>query len=269
MFRSKTNLLISILSCVLLGIIALGMVGVILQVFTPYKPSEWFTKDELIATNEEEMETLLIEENVGKTVHYTGETVNEVALPFNVGDTINSAYFDSDFDVLAFLQSIDYEQGVDFDYDGEPAKFVVLVATNDYKIEDFAKIDDPEKLTYAIEKGALLLAFHCGLEEKGSQLDYYFLSSFTDDPYFAYMLINGTIKDYYSPFPEGFNGGTIDDGKSFVISDINPILTSGEHLFLGVEDGQYGESKVVFEHDAYYIVEQDDDGTLRFVAKNK
>ena len=158
MYRSRKNLIASIVSCVLLGVLALGMIGVILQVFTPYKPSEWFTKDELVATNEEEMETLLTEENVGKTVHYTGETVNEVALPFNVGDTINSAYFDSDFDVLAFLQSIDYEQGVDFDYDGEPAKFVVLVTTNDYKIEDFAKIDDPEKLTYAIEKGALLLA---------------------------------------------------------------------------------------------------------------
>lgn len=269
MYRSRKNLIASVVSCVLLGVLALGMIGVILQVFTPYKPSEWFTKDELVATNEEEMKAFLVEENVGKTVHYTGDTVKEVTLPFAVGDTISSAYFDSDMDMLAFLQSIDYEQGVDVDYDGEPAKFVVLVATNGYEIEDFATITDEENLATAIQEGALLLAFHCGLESEGQQFDYYFIASFTDDPYFAYVLTNGVVKDYYTPFPEGFNGGTIDDGKSFEISDINPILMSGEHLFLGVENGEYGESKVQYEYDCFYIIEQAEDGELRYVAKNK
>jgi hypothetical protein len=113
---------------------------------------------------------------------------------------------------------------------------------------------------YLYKEGALLLAFHCGVESEGQQFDYYFIASFTDDPYFAYALTNGVVNDYYTPFPEGFNGGTIDDGKSFEISDINPILMSGEHLFLGIENGEYGESKVQYEPDNYYTIVANEDG---------
>ena len=100
-FRVALTIVSSILCAVLLG-------GVIASVVTKTTPLDWFKKDDvivdepiveevlpLVASNEEEMNSLLVEENVGRTVTYTGEDVWTKGSPFVVGEEISVLYFNT------------------------------------------------------------------------------------------------------------------------------------------------------------------------------
>ena len=82
--------------------------GIVAAVVTNKSPYEWFKKDDviidepvveevlpLVASNEEEMNALLIEENVGRIVTYTGEDVWRKGSPFVVGEEISVLYFNT------------------------------------------------------------------------------------------------------------------------------------------------------------------------------
>lgn len=269
MTRNKTTI-VTIVTCVLIGILALGMLGVILQLFTPYKPSEWFNK-ELVATTEEEMNELLTEENIGKSVKYTGETVKKVQLPYAVGDEITSVYFDTEFDLGAFVQNLDWENASfkDLEFERELTMDIMcLVGTLNYEnkgFDDYTSYDEyPEEIT----KSMLLWVMRvCGLEgpDDIGVCDMYAISARNDDPYFTFAVQDGEVIFVESYLPEGFNGGPLDNGKSFVIDYINPALMQEDALFLGVEDGKYGTVETVFEKDQVYTIEKAEDGTLAYV----
>ena len=100
-FRVALTIVSSILCAVLLG-------GVIASIVTKTTPLDWFKKDDvivdepiveevlpLVATTEEEMNALLVEENVGRTVTYTGENVWTKGSPFVVGEEISVLYFNT------------------------------------------------------------------------------------------------------------------------------------------------------------------------------
>lgn len=102
------NKIVSVVSMILSLLLVFGLVAAVLQVFTPYKPSDWFKKGDvvvdepvveevlpLVATTEEEMNSLLIEENVGRIVTYTGEDVWTKGSPFVVGEEIFVLYFNT------------------------------------------------------------------------------------------------------------------------------------------------------------------------------
>lgn len=273
MTRNKTTI-VTIVTCVLIGILALGMLGVILQLFTPYKPSEWFNK-ELVATTEEEMNELLTEENIGKSVKYTGETVKKVELPYAVGDEITSVYFDTEFDFGTFVQNLDWEnahvKGLDFE--STTADVICLVGTINYdgKGYDDYIAEGIESPSDDMMKSMLLWVMKVHEYDTGDDAfgvcDIYMIHSREEDtPYFGiYVDTDGELIDVYCSLPEGFNGGPLADGDSFVIDYIHPAMMEEGNLFLGVEDGKYGTVETVFEKDQVYTIEKAEDGTLAYV----
>lgn len=264
MTRNKTTI-VTIVTCVLIGILALGMLGVILQLFTPYKPSEWFNK-ELVATTEEEMNELLTEENIGKSVKYTGETVKKVELPYAVGDVLNEVYFDEDFDFGSFLNNLDWDNPtVSYREETSGTDIIILATTGDVEISDFTLEMFEEDQPQIIKENALLFAMRGWCVEGDNSYCNYIICSFMDEAYFTYEYENGELVGQDSLFPEGFNGGVIDDGKSFEITYLNPIMMQEDALFLGVEDGKYGTVETVFEKDQVYTIEKAEDGTLAYV----
>ena len=271
MTRNKTTI-VTIVTCVLIGILALGMLGVILQLFTPYKPSEWFNK-ELVATTEEEMNELLTEENIGKSVKYTGETVKKVELPYAVGDEITSVYFDTEFDLGTFLQNLDWEnahvKGLDFE--NTTADVICLVGTLNFEgkgYDDYIE-EGIESPSDDMMKSMLLWVLKVNEYDDGETGPvniYYIHSREEDSPYFGYIFdLEGELVHSMTTLPEGFNGGPLDNGNSFVIDYINPALMQEDALFLGVENGKYGAVETVFEKDQVYTIEKAEDGTLAYV----
>ena len=82
--------------------------GIVAAVVTNKSPYEWFKKDDviidepvveevlpLVASTEKEMNSLLVEENVGRIVTYTGEDVWTKGSPFVVGEEISVLYFNT------------------------------------------------------------------------------------------------------------------------------------------------------------------------------
>ena len=103
MRSSKLRNAILVISTILVFVLLGGFVA---SIVTETPPNEWFKKDDviidepiveevlpLVASNEEEMNALLIEENVGRTVTYTGEDVWTKGSPFVVGEEISVLYF--------------------------------------------------------------------------------------------------------------------------------------------------------------------------------
>ena len=109
--RLALLIIVSIMTVVFLS-------GVVAAIVTDKSPYEWFKKDDvivdepivdepvvdepvveevlpLVASNEEEMNALLVEENVGRTVTYTGENVWTKGSPFVVGEEISVLYFNT------------------------------------------------------------------------------------------------------------------------------------------------------------------------------
>ena len=134
-FRVALTIVSSILCVVLLG-------GVIASVVTKTTPLDWFKKDDAIvdvpvvdepvveevlpfvATTEEEMNALLIEENVGRTVTYTGETIKNVELPFEIGDFLGGVYLDTSVNIDDWLLGLCDETAHYSLYDSESGKCV-------------------------------------------------------------------------------------------------------------------------------------------------
>ena len=272
MAKNKSNTVITIVTCILLCVLALGMLGVILQVFTPYKPTEWFEK-ELVATTEDEMSALLVEENVGKSVRYTGETVNEVVLPISVGDPIDSIYIDTTADITTFLINLDWKNAninyseVDGDYSYGIDVFILAI-TGDAEISDFTddvfEYDSPE----IIREHALLWVYREWGEssETGEREEYIHIRTFLDETeYYNIEILNGEVEVVESMFNEIFNGGKFANGNSFEITYLNPVLMSEDCLFIGVENGEYGSVNPVYVKDTLYTIEKAEDGTIHFV----
>ena len=267
---SKTASAIALGITLTLVLVLLG--GLMASVITKTSPADWFNK-ELVATTEEEMNELLTEENIGKSVKYTGETVERVELPYAVGDEITSVYFDTEFDLGAFVQNLDWEnahvKGLDFE--NTTADVICLVGTLNYEgkgYDDYIE-EGIESPSDDMMKSMLLWVLKVNEYDDGENGPvniYYIHSREEDSPYFAYMFdLEGELLNSMSFLPEGFNGGPLDNGKSFVIDYINPALMQEDALFLGVEDGKYGTVETVFEKDQVYTIEKAEDGTLAYV----
>ena len=119
MRSSKLRNAILVISTILVFVLLGGFVA---SIVTETPPNEWFKKDDviidepvveevlpLIASNEEEMNALLTEENVGRTVTYTGETIKNVDLPVAVGDTITHLCMDTSVDIKDWVLGLDWE----------------------------------------------------------------------------------------------------------------------------------------------------------------
>ena len=96
--------------------------GVVAAIVTDKSPYEWFKKDDviidepvveevlpLVASNEEEMNSLLVEENVGRIVTYTGKTIKNVELPFSVGDSLSNFCLDTSLNLDEYILSLDWD----------------------------------------------------------------------------------------------------------------------------------------------------------------
>ena len=260
---SKTASAIALGITLTLVLVLLG--GLMASVITKTSPADWFNK-ELVATTEEEMNELLTEENIDKSVKYTGETVKKVELPYAVGDVLNEVYFDEDFDFCSFLNNLDWDNStVSYREETGGTDIIILATTGDVEISDFTLEMFEEDEPQIIKENALLFAMRGWCEDGDYSYCCYSICSFMDEAYFSYEYENGELIKQDSLFPEGFNGGVIDDGKSFEITYLNPIMMQEDALFLGVEDGKYGTVETVFEKDQVYTIEKAEDGTLAYV----
>ena len=267
---SKTASAIALGITLTLVLVLLG--GLMASVITKTSPVDWFNK-ELVATTEEEMNELLTEENIGKSVKYTGETVKKVELPYAVGDEITSAYFDTEFDLGAFLINLDWENASfkDLEYEGDSTMDIIcFLGTLNYENKGFDDYTSYEEYPEEINKSMLLWVMRvCGLvSPEGIDGDcdmYAIFSRENDSSYFMYVVQEGKVVLSQSYLPEGFNGGPLADGDSFVIDYIHPAMMQEDALFLGVEDGKYGTVETVFEKDQVYTIEKAEDGTLAYV----
>ena len=270
---SKTASAIALGITLTLVLVLLG--GLMASVITKTSPADWFNK-ELVATTEEEMNELLTEENIGKSVKYTGETVKKVELPYAVGDEITSAYFDTEFDLLPFLENLDWEnahvKGIGFE--SATARIICLVGTLSYEgkgFDEYLAPDNGDDIDENLLKSMLLWVMkvddYTGYSsEFGDAVDIYMIYSRENEaPYYVFVVKDGEIVEVQAELPEGFNGGPLDNGDSFVIDYINPAMMQEDALFLGVEDGKYGTVETVFEKDQVYTIEKAEDGTLAYV----
>ena len=270
---SKTASAIALGITLTLVLVLLG--GLMASVITKTSPVDWFNK-ELVATTEEEMNELLAEENIGKSVKYTGETVKNVEIPYAVGDEITSVYFDTEFDFGTFVQNLDWEnahvKGLDFE--STTADVICLVGTINYdgKGYDDYIAEGLESPSDDMMKSMLLWVMRVNdytgySDEYGGAVDMYMIHSREEDsPYFGFVYDqDGELVDSICGLPEGFNGGPLADGDSFVIDYIHPAMMEEGNLFLGVEDGKYGTVETVFEKDQVYTIEKAEDGTLAYV----
>lgn len=272
MAKNKSNTVITIVTCILLCVLALGMLGVILQVFTPYKPTEWFDK-ELVATTEDEMSALLVEENVGKSVKYTGETVNEVILPYAVGDTVDSIYIDTTVDITSFLINLDWENANAHYLETDSScaygiDVIILATTGDVEITDFTDDMFEYDTPAIIQDNALLWVGRDWIEnfETGEIQECIVVHTFVDNTeYYCIEIVNGVVEYEESMFDEHFNGGQFANGNSFEITYINPVLMNEQYLFIGFEDGEYGSVNPLYVKDTIYTIEKAEDGTIHFV----
>ena len=270
---SKTASAIALGITLTLVLVLLG--GLMASVITKTSPVDWFNK-ELVATTEEEMNELLTEENIGKSVKYAGETLKKVELPYAVGDEITSVYFDTKFDFGTFVQNLDWEnahvKGLDFE--STTSDVICLVGTINYEgkgFDEYLTPDNGDDIDENLMKSMLLWVMKVHEYDTGDDAfgvcDIYMIHSREEDtPYFGiYVDADGKLIDVYCSLPEGFNGGPLDNGNSFVIDYINPAMMQEDALFIGVEDGKYGTVETVFEKDQVYTIEKAEDGTLAFV----
>ena len=257
-FRVALTIVSSILCAVLLG-------GVIASVVTKTTPLDWFEKDDviidepvieevlpLVASNEEEMNALLVEENVGRTVTYTGETIKNIDLPVAVGDTITHLCMDTSVDIKDWVLGLDWEnvsfREVQEDGDISEMIFVALWggATFDYLKECFQNGIGPS------EGGALIAIQHY---RNAEGTDEFYMMGF-GSTYAWIHDVNGNLGCAFEGWNEpsgdtGFPNVDIDD---CVISDILPEYLAGDCLFFGPEEGNYGSVEVVFEKDTEYLI---------------
>ena len=236
---------------VVIGILLIGMVGIILQVFTPYKITNLFGENSLKATTEEEMQGYLTAEYEGKSVYYGGETVEKVHMAFETGDCIDSVWFDTSVNIDDFVLNLDWEnphaEQVDVD---TTQKCIYLILAGEATIEDV--LDYMENGGDSPKAIPLLTALYI----KYDNYEYYTLL-YGGSTYIWSYDINGSGE---LPFvgwskPQGDTGFPFFEFDSEIpISDIHPALLNNKALFIGTEIGDVGFVETVYETGASYLV---------------
>ena len=284
------NKIVPVVSMILSLLLVFGLVAAVLQVFTPYKPSDWFKKDDvvvdepvveevlpLVASNEEEMSALLIEENVGRTVTYTGETVKNVTLPFEKGESIGCICMDTSLNLDDFILGLDWDNphfvetgGPDFELE-----YIFLMVHGTCSIEqligyttgDF-EFDDSvygEPLLYVVKQvhngtgdtvGHILIMDNAAL--------YYVLNpEFDYDRYIDSFDVQPGWTDLATYMTDGYPCEI--DG----IGDVHSSYMTGDCLFFGVVEAidentgfkNFGSVEIVYDTDRNYLICKNDDNS--------
>ena len=262
--RNAILVISTILVFVLLG-------GFVASIVTETPPNEWFKKDDviidepiveevlpLVATNEEEMNALLTEENVGRTVTYTGETIKKVDLPVAVGDTITHLCMDTSVDIKDWVLGLDWENAIvrEVQEDGDMNEMIFFVlyggATFDYIRECIDAGVDPT------EGGPLIMIQHY---RNAEGTDEYYIMGF-GSTYAWVHDVNGNLGYEFEGWnePSGDSGFPNVDIEDCVISDILPEYLAGDCLFFGPEEGNYGSVEVVYENNVEYQIVANENG---------
>lgn len=113
------NKIVSVVSMILSLLLVFGLVAAVLQVFTPYKPSDWFKEDDAIvdvpvvdesltlsASSTDEMTTYLTAEYEGRIVKYVGDTAYKENAPIEIGDKLTALYFNTA--IVPDFSKVDY-----------------------------------------------------------------------------------------------------------------------------------------------------------------
>lgn len=276
-FRVALTIVSSILCAVLLG-------GVIASVVTKTTPLDWFKEDDVIvdvpvvdepvleevlplaATTEEEMNTLLVEENVGKIVQFTGETVKNVDLPYSVGDTLSGFFYNQSFDMNNFVVNLDWDNShgkasSDGSYRGWTGNYVVdyifLVTNDNESIDSYkylcANSWSGGSLTIGIYDFGIVFAYRLQYVQDGISCVDYYVQCLNNKPYFSYKYQDGVLVEQ-SNFFEIDNYVSLDSSKDLVIDYIDDSLLGGDGLFFGFNDGEYGSVEIIFEKDTEYLI---------------
>ena len=262
--RNAILVISTILVFVLLG-------GFVASIVTETPPNEWFKKDDviidepiveeilpLVATNEEEMNALLVEENVGKTVTYTGETIKNVDLPVAVGDTITHLCMDTSVDIKDWVLGLDWENAIfrEVQEDGDMNEMIFVVlcggATFDYIRECFDAGVNPS------EGGPLIMIQHY---RNAEGTDEFYMMGF-GSTYAWVHDVNGNLGYEFEGWnaPSGDTGFPNVDIEDCVISDILPEYLAGDCFFFGPEEGNYGSVEVVYENNVEYQIVANENG---------
>lgn len=268
-FRVALTIVSSILCAVLLG-------GVIASVVTKTTPFDWFKEDDaivdvpvvdepvveevlpLVATTEEEMNALLTEENVGRTVTYAGETIKNVRLPFEKGDFIDRVCFDTFLNLDDFILSFDWdnphfeESMSDF-----TVSYMFFWACGNCSLQEFISCVNGELVFDDDINGDCPMYFGKVTLNSTNEIVYYCL-------YFLgaaqYVLLNPTFDyDQVDVVPSAGWQNDADVVFSFenTLSDIHPMYASGDCLFIGVPDDEnidFGSVEIIYENNVEYVV---------------
>ncbi len=117
------NRFIQVTSIVVCILLMFGLVAVVLQLFTPYRPSDWFKEDDAIvdvpvvdeslslsASSTDEMTTYLTAEYEGRIVKYVGDTAYKENAPIEIGDKLTALYFNTA--IVPDFSKVDYTKCV-------------------------------------------------------------------------------------------------------------------------------------------------------------
>ena len=268
MRSSKLRNAILVISTILVFVLLGGFVA---SIVTETPPNEWFKKDDviidepvveevlpLVASNEEEMNALLVEENVGRTVTYTGETVKSCEFPFNVGDKLLSLSFDTSVDITDWVLGLDWEDPHSQNV-GETAyvKGFYVMTCGGPTIAD-VKATNGDLNVYT--PMTIIRRYE---QRSEGDIDVYFMVSGS-----TYLWIYDVYDNYAdwegwadasgsSDFPNLTFG---DYGDTSIISDIDYSLISPDFMFLGPEEGNYGSVEVVYENNVEYLIVANENG---------
>lgn len=117
------NRFIQVTSIVVCILLMFGLVAVVLQLFTPYRPSDWFKEEDVIvdvpvvdeslslsASSADEMTAYLTAEYEGRIVKYVGNTAYKENAPIEIGDKLTALYFNTA--IVPDFSKVDYTKCV-------------------------------------------------------------------------------------------------------------------------------------------------------------
>ena len=267
MRSSKLRNAILVISTILVFVLLGGFVA---SIVTETPPNEWFKKDDviidepvveevlpLVATNEEEMNALLVEENVGRTVTYTGETIKNVQLPFEEGNSYGCMSVDTSLNLDDFLINLDWDNPhasyTDIDF---LIEYYVLMTIDDVTIDDC--INDFESCTdnllFFVLKQTLLSS------DESSVYVLYFCDVA------IYTALNPNFDyDSVDSVPElGWTDWAVENLTVYScdlnLCDVDSSYMTGDCLFFGPEEGNYGSVEVVYENNVEYQIVANENG---------
>ena len=272
--RLALLIIASIMTVVLLS-------GVVAAVVTDKSPYEWFKKDDviidepiveevlpLVASNEEEMNALLVEENIGRSVKYTGETVKNVTLPFEKGDFIGCFCFDISLNLDDFILGLDWENPhyVLDDLDFISSQIYLGISGN-CSIEQYvAKMNGEVSSDENMRGQAFLAVFEQRLRSTNEVCGYCLVLGnmpvyWVLNPEFDYDQIDSVpVPGWCDMFLERPNYECEID-----FSDMHPAYLAGDCLFFGVADGlnetyDFGSVEIVYENNVEYQIVANENG---------